>query len=319
MASIREIKLRIKSIKEERQITKAMKLIAAAKLKRARQQLDLTTPYFTKVKATIADILIHSSSIEDTLPDGIESTIVDNIGKTFADNIENAFFDDRADKKDKKTGIIILTGDKGLAGGYNHNVIKLADELIKEVENPLLFVAGHVGRNYFLRKHYNVYADFDYPVQNPTVFRSREIAEFILDLFRRSELDEVYMVYTDMVSAMKLVPRKLKLLPLNLAALREDIGYDENTQIKTDDIINYEPSPEAVFDVLISKYVKGIVYGAFVEAFTSEQSARMTAMDNATANADDMLQALNLYYNRARQAAITQEISEIVGGASALQ
>lgn len=303
MASMREIKLRIKSIKETRQITKAMKLISASKLKKARQQLERTMPYFIKVKTTIADILMHSSSIKNT----------------FTDNTENTFFDIRVDKADKKTGIIILTGDKGLAGGYNHNVLKLAEDLIKESENPLLFVAGHIGRNYFFRKHYNVYADFDYPVQNPTVYRAREIADIVLDLFKRDELDEVYMVYTEMVSAIKLVPRKIKLLPLNLAALKEDIGFDENTQLKIDDMINYEPSPKAVFDVLIPKYVKGIVYGAFVEAFTSEQSARMTAMDNATANADDMLHALNLYYNRARQAAITQEISEIVGGASALQ
>lgn len=303
MASMREIKLRIKSIKETRQITKAMKLISASKLKKARQQLERTMPYFIKVKTTIADILMHSSSIKNI----------------FTGNTENTFFDIRADKADKKTGIIILTGDKGLAGGYNHNVLKLAEDLIKESENPLLFVAGHIGRNYFFRKHSNVYADFDYPVQNPTVYRAREIADIVLDLFKRDELDEVYMVYTEMVSAIKLVPRKIKLLPLNLAALKEDIGFDENIQLKIDDMINYEPSPKAVFDVLIPKYVKGIVYGAFVEAFTSEQSARMTAMDNATANADDMLHALNLYYNRARQAAITQEISEIVGGASALQ
>lgn len=311
MASMREIKLRIKSIKEERQITKAMKLIAAAKLKKARQQLEQTTPYFVKVKTTIADILMHSSSIENASTDYTENAFIEKVGK--------AFFDNRLEKADKKTGIIVLSGDKGLAGGYNHNVLKLAEDLTKEVENPLLFVAGHIGRNYFLRKQYNVYEDFGYPVQNPTVYRAREIADFILDLFKRGELDEVYMVYTDMVSAIKLVPRTVKLLPLDLAAVKEDIGYEENTQIKTDDTINYEPSPKAVFDVLIPKYVKGIIYGAFVEAFTSEQSARMTAMDNATANADDMLHTLNLYYNRARQAAITQEISEIVSGAAALQ
>ncbi len=295
MASMREIKLRIKSIKEERQITKAMKLIAAAKLKKARQQLDQTTPYFKKVKMTIADILQHSSSIENT------------------------FFDKRNDRTEKKTGLIILTGDKGLAGGYNHNVIKLAEGIIKDKKDTLLFIAGHVGRNYFSRKNANIYEDFDYPVQNPSVYRAREISDIVLNLFRHGELDEVYLVYTDMVSAIKLVPTVIKLLPLSLDHLKEDIGFDENQPIQMDDIINYEPSPKAVFDVLIPKYVKGIVYGAFVEAFTSEQSARMTAMDNATANADDMLQALNLYYNRARQATITQEISEIVGGAAALQ
>jgi F-type H+-transporting ATPase subunit gamma len=295
MASMREIKLRIKSIKEERQITKAMKLIAASKLKKARQQLEQTTPYFKKVKATIADILMHSSSIENT------------------------FFDERTDKTRRRAGFILLTGDKGLAGGYNHNVIKLAENMIDKVENPLLFVAGHVGRNYFLRKNHELFEDFDYPVQNPSVYRAREIGEIVLDLFRRRELDEVYLVYTDMVSAIKLVPRAVKLLPLDLNDFKEDIGCDGCPPVKLDDMINYEPSPKAVFDVLIPKYVKGILYGALVEAFTSEQSARMTAMDNATANADEMLQSLNLYYNRARQAAITQEISEIVGGAAALQ
>lgn len=294
MASMREIKLRIKSIKETRQITKAMKLISAAKLKKARKQLEQTLPYFDKVKSTIGDILMHSG------------------------NIDNIFFDLRKDKADKKTGFIILTGDKGLAGGYNHNIIKLAENRIDQTPDPILFVAGHMGHNYFGRKSYNMHKDFDFPVQNPTVFRAREIAEIVLELFKKGELDEVYIVYTLMASTIKLIPQVMKLLPLDLNALREDIGISEN-DIKIDDMLNYEPSPKAVFDVLIPKYVKGIVYGALVEAFTSEQSARMSAMDSATSNADDMLQSLNLFYNRARQAAITQEISEIVGGAAALQ
>ena len=298
MASMREIKLRMKSIKETRQITKAMKLISAAKLKKARQQLEQTLPYFNKVKRTIGDILIHSG------------------------NIENIYFDVRKDKADKKAGFIILTGDKGLAGGYNHNILKLAEEKIEESADSILFVAGHMGRNYFHRRNFNLYPDFDYPVQNPTVYRAREIADIILEQFRNGELDEVYLIYTLMVSTIKLVPQTLKLLPLDLDALAADVGYGAisgTKDVKIDEMFTYEPSVKAVFDVLIPKYVKGIIYGALVEAFTSEQSARMTAMDNATANADDMLQSLNLYYNRARQAAITQEISEIVGGAAALQ
>jgi F-type H+-transporting ATPase subunit gamma len=304
MASMREIKTRIKSIKETRQITKAMKLISAAKLKKARQQLEQTLPYFGKVKDTIADILMHTGN---------------------KDNMENVFFDLRKDKEGKKTGFIVLTGDKGLAGGYNHNILKLAEDSIKKSESPLLFVAGHMGRNYLARKNYNLYGNFDYPVQNPTVYRAREIAEIVLELFRTGDLDEVHLVYTRMVSTIKLEPRIMKLLPLDLEALMEDIQFDKRVEevkkaeIKIDDLFDYEPSPKAVFDILIPKYVKGIVYGALVEAFTSEQSARMSAMDSATSNADDILQSLNLYYNRARQAAITQEISEIVGGAAALQ
>lgn len=295
MASMREIKLRIKSIKETRQITKAMKLISAAKLKKARQQLEQTLPYFNKVKSTIADIIIHSGTIE------------------------NIYFDVRKDKVDKKTGYIILTGDKGLAGGYNHNILKLAEDEIEKVPNYVLFVAGHMGRNYFYRKNFNMFNDFDYPVQNPTVYRAREIAEIVLEQFKKGKLDEVHIVYTLMVSSIKLQPMVTKLLPLDLEVVKEDIGMEEGANIKIDEMLNYEPSPKAVLDVLIPKYIKGIIYGALVEAFTSEQSARMSAMDNATSNADDMLQSLNLYYNRARQAAITQEIAEIVGGATALQ
>jgi F-type H+-transporting ATPase subunit gamma len=296
MANMREIKLRIKSIKETRQITKAMKLISAAKLKKARHQLEQTLPFFEKVKATMADILQHSG------------------------NIDNIFFDVRNEKEGKRKGYLVITGDKGLAGGYNHNIIKLTETHVKENPGSPLFVAGHMGRGYFTRNSYNVNQDFDYSVQDPTLYRSREIADILLDTFSKGEVDEIYLVYTKMISSIKLEPTIMKLLPLELGALRKDLGVDESKATdRIDEILSYEPSPKAVFDVLVPKYVKGIVYGALVEAFTSEQSARMSAMDNATSNADDMLQRLNLYYNRARQAAITQEISEIVGGAAALE
>ncbi len=299
--NMREIKLRMKSIKETRQITNAMKLISAAKMKKARQQLEQTLPYFDKVKSTIADILAHSG------------------------NIDNKFFDIRDEKTGKKKCYLVMTGDKGLAGGYNHNIIKLTESQAKENPDSQFLVAGHMGRNYFIRNNYNVNKDFDYGVQNPTVYRAREIAELLLDLFSKGEVDEVYIIYTKMVSSIKLEPQLMKLLPLELGALLEDLKFSgliddvpENLPA-IDEALSYEPSPKEVFNVLIPKYVKGIVYGVFVEAFASEQSARMTAMDNATSNADEMLQCLNLYYNRARQAVITQEISEIVGGAAALQ
>jgi len=138
----------------------------------------------------------------------------------------------------------------------------------------------------------------------------------VLELFGKGEVDEVYVIYTKMVTTLRLEPQLMKLLPLELDELKKDLNIPEVSII--DESLSYEPSPKAVFDVLIPKYVKGVVYGALVEAFASEQSARMTAMDSATSSADDMLQRLNLFYNRARQAAITQEISEIVGGATAL-
>ncbi|KNY28509.1 ATP synthase F1 subunit gamma [Pseudobacteroides cellulosolvens] len=291
MANMREIKSRIKSIKETRQITKAMKLISAAKLKKARQQLDQTKPFFDKVRATIGDILMHSG------------------------NLDNIFFDLRNEKEGKKKCYVIITGDKGLAGGYNHNIIKLSEGELKKHPDSLLLVAGHMGRGHFVRKKYNVDMEFDYPVQNPTIYRARDVAEKILGLFKSGEVDEVFLIYTKMVTSITLEPVLMQLLPLTIEDLREDVNAAE---VKIDESLAYEPSPQAVFDVLIPKYVKGIIYGALVEAFTSEQNARMSAMDNATTNADEMLKILNLNYNRARQAAITQEISEIVGGAAAL-
>lgn len=291
--NMREIKTRIKSINQMRQITKAMKLISASKLKKAREQLAETLPYFNSVRETIADILAHSG------------------------DVESRYFDIKDLRQGKKKAYIIITGDKGLAGGYNSNIKKLAEQAIGEYkDNALLLVAGNSGRAYFVKKNYHVHTQFDYAVQNPTVFRAREIADIILDLYNKQEVDEVYIVFTQMVSAITLQPKLLKLLPLEITALREDVKADD---IKVDEQIKYEPSPSVVLDVLIPKYIKGIIYGAFVEAFTSEQNARMTAMDSATKNADEMLQKLNLYYNRARQAAITQEISEIVGGAAALK
>lgn len=294
MSSMHEIKTRIKSIKETRQITNAMKLISAAKLKKARQLLEQALPYFDKVKETIADIIMHSESLE------------------------NSFFDLRNEKVVKKKGYVIFTGDKGLAGGYNSNIIKLAENELQQNPDSVLLIAGNVGKNHFLKKACNVYPYFDYSVHNPTVYRAREMAELTLDLFQKGELDEIYLVYTLMQSSLNLSPQIMKLLPLDLSSLRKDLKIDVVPSDLLSESLIYEPSPNAVFDILIPKYLKGIIYGAMVESFTSEQTARMSAMDNATANADEILHKLNLYYNRARQAAITQEISEIVGGAAAL-
>lgn len=310
MSNMREIKMRIKSIQDTEQITKAMKLISASKLKKARQQLEHALPYFTKVKSTIADILLHSESVESKFFEKPQDPYKDV--DTSAGNGSEA-----GKEAGRKVGIIVITGDKGLAGGYNHNVIKAAEQLIEEAGDPQLLVAGVIGRNYFMKKHFTVDEDFDYPVQNPTVYRARDIAETILGKYVYHELDEVYIVYTELVNAMRMVTRQVKLLPVNMEELKEDLGLTEDAHF--DDMILYEPSPAAMIEVLIPKYLKGVIYGALVEAFTSEQNARMAAMDNATSNADEILNELKLNYNRARQSAITQEISEIVGGTAVLQ
>lgn len=295
MANIREIKLRIKSVTDTRQITKAMKLISAAKLKKAQQQLEQTTPYFNKIEITIADILSRSG------------------------DISSKYFDRRTGKQNTAAGIFVLTGDKSLTGGYNHNIIKYAEELCRQSENPVLFVAGQIGRMYFQKKTAAVDEAFHCQISDPTVDRACEIADIMLDRFLHGELDEIYLAYTQKVNTFKLVPKSVKLLPLDLENLKKQFGIEDAEKVNPDNPIYYEPSPGDVLDVLVPRYLRGIVYGALVESFTSEQSARMTAMDSATTNADKMISTLNLQYNRARQAAITQEITEIVGGASALE
>ena len=280
----------MKSIKETKKITKAMKLISAAKLKKSRQQLEKTLPFFKKVQETIADILIHSK------------------------DIDNKYFDKRENKTNKKSLFIVIAGDKGLAGGYNANVLKLAEKQLKETANPIILTIGHMGHNNFRRRGYQILNEFAYPSQNPSVYRSREIGDVIIDEFVKGNVDEVYLVYTLMINTLSLEPQIMKLLPLDVNNLK-DIDLDHSTNHS----FLYEPSSNAVFNVLVPKYLKGILYGALVESFTSELSARMTAMDSATSNADKMIQKLTLSYNRARQAAITQEISEIVGGAAVLQ
>lgn len=301
MAKMREIKLRIDSVKKTKQITKAMKLISVSKMKKARRQYEDTLPFYNKVKEVMADILNNE------------------------ENIDNIFFEKkrnrkkRDDKKDsnkhkanKRRVYFVLSGDKGLAGGYNNNIVKEVQNSVEKEDR--LYVAGYFGRSYFIKNGFNVDMEFDYPVQNPTLLRAGDIADLFLTKFKQNELDEFYVVYTKMVSGMVFEANTIKLLPFDLDELIKEIGglKEEKSELR------YEPSPNEVFRVLLEKYIKGILYGLMVEAFVSEQTSRMTAMDSATRNADKMIKDLNLYYNRARQAHITQEITEIIGGVNGL-
>lgn len=296
MRSIHDIKLRIKSIKDTRQITNAMKMISSAKLKKAHQQLETTLPYFELVWETIGNILLHM---------GYESS---------------PFFDIKHEKEGQKKALLILSGDKGLAGSYNQNILKHTEKKLEENPQSILYVAGHIGRSYFFKKNCRVKADFGFPVQNPTVSRAREMALIIHKAFKSGEIDEISLIYTRPITPLKMETQLIKLLPLDPETFHKDLkSHGElNKYVSFDEMI-YEPSHEVVLDVLVRKYLKGVIYGALVEAFTSEQSARIAAMDNATANADELLEKLNLEYNGARQAAITQELSEIVAGAEALK
>lgn len=287
MANMREIRERVSSINDIMKITNAMYLISSSKLKKAKKNLEATVPYFERLQTTIHHILKHTPEFE------------------------HKYFDNRPGKtKDKRNyGYIVVTADKGLAGAYNHNVLKLAETELAKHENSYLFVIGQVGRLYFSRKKVNIDGEFLYTAQNPTLYRARSIAESVIDLFENEYLDEVYVIYTKMVNSVKMEPEMIKLLPLE----REDFSYAPGKE--RHNAATFSPSPEKVMDHLVPNYIKGLIYGVLIEAFSSEQNARMTAMDAATSSAKDMIKELSLVYNRARQSQITQEITEIVSGA----
>jgi F-type H+-transporting ATPase subunit gamma len=289
MANAREIRSRIKGIQDIMKITNAMYLISSSKLKKARKSLAATQPYFEALQATIYDILVR------------------------APHVDSVFFHRRKEipQEERKKGYLVVTADRGMAGAFNHNVIKRAEEEMKKGGKNSLFVVGMVGRQYFVRKGIQIDTEFLYTAQNPNMYRAQEITKTIIDLFAAGHLDDVYVVYTKMVSPLKSEVQCTKLLPLERKRFeRRAAGYSH---------ANFDPSPKIVMDHLVPNYLKGLIFGVLVESFSSEQSARMTAMEAATKSAKDMLKNLGLMYNRARQAAITQEITEVVSGAKSLK
>lgn len=301
MANIREIRERVASIQQILKITNAMYLMSSSKLKKARKALESTEPYFYKLQSTIESVLEHTP------------------------HTRQLYFDRRSDipEDKRKKGYIVITADKGLCGSYNHNILKYTEQELQkapDIDNCRLFVMGQVGRMHFQNRRRDakkavVDSEFLYTTQNPTMYRAKEIAELILEKFENHELDEVHVIYTDMLNSTQSEPRTVQLLPFE----RRHFGKAPDGTMKKLPKASFVPSPEEVMSYLIPNYAKGIIYGAMVEAFCSEQHARMTAMDAATTSAKDMIKELSLLYNRARQAAITQEITEVVSGANSLE
>ncbi len=299
MATIKEIRDRINSVNDTRKITNAMYLISSTKLRKAKKMLMDTEPFFFSTQAMISRVVRH-------LPQGVE----------------NIFLETRLDipEKDRRKGYIIFTDDKGLAGAYNHNVIKLAEEHIRNdnnSENWKLFVIGEVGRFHFLSKNMAIEESFMFTSQNPTLHRARKIAAEILERYYDREVDEFFVVYTT-VHGTVCETRFEKLLPLTIITdiQREQQHVPSGTRR---DEFRMEPNPSAILDNIVPNYVTGFIYGALVESFCSVQNSRMMAMDSANKNATKMIDMLQRTYNRQRQAMITQEITEVVSGAKALK
>lgn len=289
MANAREILGRMKSIKDTMKITNAMYMVSSSKLQKARRDLKNTEPYFHMIQDGLAKIL------------------------NVAPEAGNDYFDERPERSgnDRRKGFLVITADKGLAGAYNHNIIKSTEESAAMQAQNMLFIVGQVGRHYFERKNIPIDISFNYTAQNPTMNRARHIAKILVELFEEEKLDEVYVIYTKMVNSMTVEPVTKKLLPLkeDHIEIRDENNYYENAE--------FMPDAQSVFNNIVPDYVAGFIYGALIESYCSEHNARMMAMETATDAASEMLKQLGVQYNRARQAAITQEITEIIAGAKA--
>jgi len=293
LANFRDVRLRMRAIRQTLQVTKAMNLISTAKLRKGRRMLEDTEPYFTRIQKSMFDIL------------------------SGAGKVESNFFREVSPDKPTRTAIVAITSDKGLAGGYNANVFRQVNDLCSRVKNPLLILIGSIGYRYFVHSPYVILENFSFRSQIPTVENAREISEYLVSQYLWGMFDEVHVVYTHMYSAVRLLPSERQVLPLDVKKIQEELYSAGNVKrVRLD--FEFLPSAGEVFDTLVPMYIKGIIYGCLVEAYASEQSARMSAMDEASKNAEDMLADLQISYNRARQAGITQEMSEIAGGFAAL-
>ncbi len=280
----RDIKRRIRGISNTKQITKAMELVSSAKLKRARERIEKSRPYYNTVLENIQDILSTTGNMKHPLLDNREV---------------------------KSSLYIIVSADRGLAGGYNAGIIRLAEKNIRENNVGTKIIAvGTKAREYFKRRDYDVVGEFVGITEEPNFSAARKIGNLALDLYKNKEVDEINIVYTRFLGTISQQPTIMRLLPSTEV-------HKESKERKT--ISEFEPSTEEVLSYLIPKYIQSSIFGALIESSCSEQAARRVAMESATDNAEEMIDELQISYNRARQAAITMEISEIVSGAEALK
>ena len=284
MASMKDIKRRKESIQSTEQITKAMKLVATVKLQKARGKAESARPYFNAMYNTVISMLAGSKGVDHRFLKSGDTT---------------------------KKAIIVITANRGLAGGYNSNVIKLITESNIPKEAAVIYPVGTKGRDYFTRRGYEIAKDYSEVINEPLYSDAMAIGQEVLRAFEAGEIGEIYLAYTSFKNTVVHEPKLIKLLPVNPEEF-ENKGAENNI------LMNYEPDQEEALDIIIPKYINSLLYGAFMEAVASENGARMTAMDNATSNADEMISELALLYNRARQGSITQELTEIIAGANAI-
>ncbi|MBQ8803374.1 MAG: ATP synthase F1 subunit gamma [Tyzzerella sp.] len=289
MASMREIKRRRGSIQSTQQITKAMKLVATVKLQKARQRAENSKPYFQYMYKTVTSMLAKAGTVDHPYLKGGSSD---------------------------RVGIVVITSNRGLAGGYNSNIAKLVQASGYAKENVRLYTVGKKGTDMLSRKGYEVAENYPDVIEEPTFEDARKLSERLLQDFTNGEIGEIYVAYTEFKNTVVHIPKMVKLLPIDADEVQEETSQANDMDKLT--LMNFEPSEEEAIGLLVPKYVTSILYGAFVEAVASENGARMQAMDSATNNAEEIINDLELKYNRARQGAITQELTEIIAGADAI-
>ena len=286
MASMRDIKRRKESIQSTGQITKAMKLVSTVKLQKAKTRAENSLPYFNYMYQTVSSMLKKSATLSHPYL---------NAGSS------------------PKKAIIVITSNRGLAGGYNSNVIKLVTGSGIAKEDAVIYSVGRKGRDALARRGYKIAADYSEVMNEPMFKDAVDIGREVLGAFASGEIGEIYIAYTVFKNTVVHIPTFLKLLPVEFDEQdkKEDAGSDLV-------LMNYEPAAEEALNLIIPKYINSLIYGALVQALASENGARMQAMDNATSNAEEIISDLTLKYNRARQGSITQELTEIIAGAEAL-
>ena len=288
MASTSEIRRRIGSVRQTQKITHAMYLISQAKLRKAKQELDNTRPYFQALQTEIGRVFNADSTIESRylIP-----------------------ADPNAKPLPGVPACLLITADKGLAGAYNQNVIRQGQQLMAEHPGTALYVVGEYGRRWFAQRGVPVEKSFLYTAQNPTLDRARHIAELLLDRIDAGEINSIWIIYTDMKNGLEATVHQAQVMPLH----RERF-HAATAATAGDAVYEFVPSAKAVLDNAVRSCLTGYIYSALVDSFCSEQSARMTAMNAADQNAEELLKDLSIQFNRARQAAITQEITEVSAG-----
>ena len=307
MQNLRDVRLRMRAIRQTLQVTKAMNLISTAKLRKGRRLLEDTEPFFVRIQKSMFDILSGAGNMgSDFISGTVRSYRNPDIATSVSPDTKN----------EQRSAVVVVTSDKGLAGGYNANIIRQVNQLCAGLNKPLLILTGSIGYRYFINSPYMILENFSFKSRLPELDEAGEIADYIISQYLWGMFNEVYIVYTHMYSSIKLLPTVRQILPLDKKKMQEEFSSIGEQRVELQ--FEYLPSREEVFDALIPFYVKGIIYGSLVESYVSEQSSRMAAMDEASKNAEEMLNTLQINYNRARQAGITQEMSEIIGGSAAL-